>query len=66
MRLFAPTKVRKCRLCIGDIYQGHGPTAEEAILVMKWWRDRHLEGMAKVDIPKSDNDDFAKPKGAKK
>jgi hypothetical protein len=66
MRLSKPTRVCKCWLCIADLYQGHGPTAEEAILDIEWWRDRHLKGMAEADIPKIDNDDFAKLKGAKK
>jgi hypothetical protein len=53
MRLFAPTKTRKCWLCIDDMYQGHGPSAEWAILNMEYWGDRHLKGMAEEeDIPK--------------
>ncbi len=49
MRLFAPTRVRRCWLCIVDLYQGHGQTAEEAILDMEYRRDRHLKGIAEEE-----------------
>ncbi len=58
MRLFKPTKVRKCWLAFDGTYSGYGPTAEIAILIMECLR-KHLRGMAneekKEDIPKTVN-----------
>lgn len=52
MRLFKPTRVRKCWLAFDGTYSGYGPTAEDAIEDMEWWCDRHLRGMANEEKKK--------------